>query len=51
MIKKYKGDNHRIMMKAGLQVFKGKRIEDMTEEECKEARQWLAKNLGKYYVD
>lgn len=44
------GENKRIMRRSGLKVFQGKPIDELTEEECKEARLWIARVTGTHYI-
>lgn len=45
-----KGYYHDRLKRSGLKVFKGKNINDMTEEDAKEARQYIWENTGTLYI-
>lgn len=45
----YKGYYHKLMSLSGLRVFRGKAVSQMTEQESKEAHQFIWKNTGTLY--
>jgi hypothetical protein len=44
------GEHKRIMRRAGLKVYREKTIEELTEEECEEARRYIHRVAGVIYI-